>query len=222
MKVSAVSRTPEASLHTSKNGGLLNQGDIKNTNKSENSTGKTFDSHLQKAIQDLSPNGSKQLRLSNLLFYTTADGPGIRHTIYTQGCIHKCIGCHNEHTHSKDGGKLYTFSEILDGLRKCKGVSGITLSGGDPLFQYPEVMGLLFEIRKCPELKHLNIMLYTGYSWDKVLSDFGDVLKYADSIMTERFEETLKERDLLFRGSSNQKWIDIPYYVKTGSVKEPQ
>lgn len=136
---------------------------------------------------------------------TTVDGPGFRTSIYLAGCSHHCPGCHNPETWNPQGGTLMTLEEIMDIVREED--FDVTLSGGDPLYS-PESTALL--ARSIKEFGK-NVWMYTGYTIERILADkrLRLPLPYVDVIVDGPFIESLKDPDLHFRGSSNQRIIDV-------------
>lgn len=140
------------------------------------------------------------------------DGPGLRAVIWTQGCSHNCRGCHNPHTHSFNEGEEYTVDDIKQQIRKLNLHRGITLSGGDP-FEQPEPL-----IDICKEAKKLglDIWAYTGYTFEELMDiknpryfKWISLLECIDVLVDGRFIESKKNPFLKFRGSSNQRIIDV-------------
>lgn len=135
------------------------------------------------------------------------DGEGFRIVMFTQGCTHHCKGCHNPTTWKMDGGIDYPVSQIhsyiLNMYKKGKGFySGITISGGDPLFQKEELLQLLILLKNSEP--DMNIWIYTGFETEEVKENFKDLLKYVDVFVTGKFKEELKSYECEFRGSTNQ------------------
>ena len=142
------------------------------------------------------------------------DGEGIRTVIWTQGCKHNCKGCHNPETHSFDGGKIIDVNEVEEELSKIPLQDGITLSGGDPFFQ-PEQCA---EIASFVKSKGLNVWCYTGYTFEQ-LQDLQDenikkLLKNVDVLVDGKFVQEEKSLNLYFKGSRNQRIIDVPKSLK--------
>ncbi len=139
------------------------------------------------------------------------DGEGIRTVIWTQGCPHNCKGCHNPDTHDFNDGALIDIEEIKQKVSKLKNQDGITFSGGDPMCQPKECL----EIAKFAKKIGLNIWCYTGYTFEQLLAlsklkpAILEFLNNIDVLIDGKF--ILKERnlDLIFRGSSNQRIIDV-------------
>ena len=136
---------------------------------------------------------------------TTVDGPGFRTSIYLSGCLHNCPGCHNPQSHDPLNGKVMTLHEILKVVEEED--FDVTISGGDPLY-YPEKLKIL--IRELKENRR-NVWIYTGYTWEEIIDSpiLLNSIYEADVIVEGRYEEKLKNLDIPFRGSSNQRIIDI-------------
>jgi len=151
---------------------------------------------------------------------SVVDGFGVRTVIWTQGCSHNCPFCQNPSTHSFDGGELFSVSDILEELDNLVGQDGITLSGGDPLFQIEAVT----EIAKHAKKIGLNVWCYTGFIYEKILEMgeknpiYIEFLNYLDVLVDGKFENDKKDLTLLFRGSSNQRLINIPETLKNKKI----
>lgn len=135
------------------------------------------------------------------------DGEGFRIVLFTQGCLHHCKGCHNPTTWNMNSGIEYDVNVIADRIltmyKKGKGFySGITLSGGDPLFQKDEVIKLIEILKK--EEPDLNIWIYTGFETKEVKKLYKELIPLVDVFVTGKFVESLKDYSAEFRGSSNQ------------------
>ena len=137
------------------------------------------------------------------------DGEGIRAVLWTQGCRHHCKGCHNRETWDFDGGYLEDTETIKEQLKSLEGQDGITLSGGDPMFQVEACM----DIAKYAKSIGLNVWCYTGYTFEALLKlndpKILEFLNYIDVLVDGPF--ILKERslDLIFKGSRNQRVLDV-------------
>ena len=138
------------------------------------------------------------------------DGLGIRTVIWTQGCSHNCPNCHNPGTHDFDGGELVEIEDVIEALEDLTGQDGVTFSGGDPMFQ-PKQCALL--AKKIHELG-MNVWAYTGFTFEELLEkgskDTLEFLSEIDVLIDGKFEPSKKSLDLQFRGSSNQRIIDVP------------
>lgn len=144
------------------------------------------------------------------------DGSGIRTVIWFQGCLHNCKGCQNPETHDMNGGMVVDIDEIKMKLKNLKYQSGITLSGGDPFFQ-PEAA---LEIAKFAKSIGLNVWTYTGFTYEALLSDKSrlDLLKYVDVLVDGKFMIDKKSLNCKFRGSTNQRLIDVKKSMEAGGV----
>ena len=148
------------------------------------------------------------------------DGEGIRSVIWTQGCRHHCPGCHNPTTHSFEDGFLLDVEDLKKQIEELEGQDGITFSGGDPMEQ-PEPCS---EIAKFCKEKGLNIWCYTGYNYEELLqkakkdSKILEFLKNIDVLVDGRFILKEKSYDVIFRGSKNQRLIDVPKSLKNEKV----
>ena len=148
------------------------------------------------------------------------DGPGLRTVIWTQGCSHHCEGCQNEQTWDFNGGGLVPIDMVCDAIDELEYQDGITFSGGDPMFQ-PEACNKIADYCK---RKGYNIWVYTGFKYEDLLKMsekkpiYKEFLSKIDVLVDGKF--ILKERDLnlLFRGSQNQRLIDIKKTQENGKI----
>lgn len=147
-----------------------------------------------------------KMRIMRILEDTTADGPGWRTSVYAAGCRHACPGCHNPETWPLSAGEELTVDEVFQRVHDTEG--DITFSGGDPLYQAPAFTELARRIKQ--EL-HRNIWCYTGFLYEEVAADaqMSLILPHIDVLVDGPFVQTRRDTDLLFRGSSNQRLIDV-------------
>ena len=166
-------------------------------------------------------NKTKYIRLAaDLQTDSIVDGPGLRAVLWTQGCAHKCKGCQNPQTWDFNGGGLVPIKMVKDAIDELEYHTGLTLSGGDPLYQVDACLEIIKHARK----KGLNIWVYTGFTYEEIIkmskkdSIYSEFLKYVDVLVDGRF--ILEERDLslLFRGSRNQRLIDMPKTLEKGEI----
>ena len=146
------------------------------------------------------------------------NGDGLRVVLWVAGCAHKCKGCHNPVTWDPEGGLEFDQAardEIYTELDKDY-VSGITFSGGDPL--HPANVHCITEfaasIRQAYPDK--TIWLYTGYEWNEVR--YLDIVRYVDVLVDGKFVEELKDNTLHWKGSANQRVIDVQKSLRTGEI----
>lgn len=148
------------------------------------------------------------------------DGEGIRTVIWTQGCKHRCPGCHNPQTHDMHGGAEIDIEEIKKEIKNLKNQDGITFSGGDPFYQ-PEACA---ELARYIHKLGMNVWTYTGFTFEKLLElaktnkFIMDFLEEIDILIDGPFVLAKKNFDLLFRGSSNQRIIDVKKSLKQNEV----
>lgn len=162
-----------------------------------------------------------KIRLATKLQYDSiVDGEGIRTVIWTQGCPHNCLGCHNPQTHSFDGGYLEDIDVIKKELASHSNQDGITLSGGDP-FAQPEACK---EIASYAKSIGLNVWCYTGYTFEALINMaskndiYMKLLENIDVLIDGKFVLELRNLGLKFRGSSNQRVIDVQTSIKRKEV----
>ncbi len=156
------------------------------------------------------------LFILDILEDTTADGPGFRTSIYAAGCPNACPGCHNPESWDIRHGRRMTTDEILQKVLDDP-FADVTFSGGDPMFQ-PEGFAELAQAIK--ENSDKNIWCYTGYTFEQLLNSTRHtrLLQYIDVLVDGRFRQELRDESLYFRGSSNQRLIDVPASLKNGKV----
>lgn len=148
------------------------------------------------------------------------DGEGIRAVIWTQGCPHNCPMCHNPETHDYNGGFLKDVEELKREINSLDCEVGVTFSGGDPFVQ-PEVC---LELAKYCHSIDLNVWCYTGYTYEQLVRKseeepvIMDFLKEIDILIDGRFVYKLKSLEAKFRGSKNQRLIDVKKTLETGKV----
>lgn len=165
---------------------------------------------------------------SEIKEYDIANGPGVRVTLFVSGCTHHCKGCFNEMTWDFQYGRQFGEADIEKILKLLEPsyIAGLTLLGGEPM-EYVNQQGLLPLLRsvkkKYPEK---SIWCYTGYLYDKdLLQDFckkwqetQEMLSYLDVIVDGEFVEEFKDISLRFRGSSNQRIIDVKKSMHAGKI----
>lgn len=144
------------------------------------------------------------------------NGEGLRCVVWFQGCPHNCLGCHNPETHDINKGIEVDLEDVLEQIRKLEFQNGLTLSGGDPFMQ-PEAAS---EIAKYAHELGLNVWSYTGYLYEDILKDekMTELLKNIDVLIDGPF--VLQEKSLAckFRGSTNQRVIDVKKSLESGRV----
>lgn len=149
------------------------------------------------------------LRILGTYKETVVDGEGLRYSIYFAGCTHACKGCHNKESWCPDNGTLITeeyLDKIINEINSNSLLDGITLSGGDPLYNPEEMLEV---VKYLKEKTKINIWLYTGYTIEELRKDNKRmaVLEYIDTLVDGKFVQELYDPLLKFRGSSNQRII---------------
>lgn len=158
------------------------------------------------------------MRIANTISDSIVDGPGLRFTVFTQGCPHHCPGCHNPETHCTDGGYEISLEDLAARLSTNPLIDGLTLSGGDPFVQGEECAALGHIARE----KGLNVWTYTGYTYETLLAMAQPgqlaLLDETDVLVDGPFILALKSYAAKFRGSANQRLIDVKKSREAGQV----
>ncbi|MDR2900621.1 MAG: anaerobic ribonucleoside-triphosphate reductase activating protein [Treponema sp.] len=148
------------------------------------------------------------------------DGPGFRYVVFVQGCCFSCEGCHNAALQSFEGGREISPEEILASIKANPLLSGLTLSGGEPFTQASACANLAREVHAFG----LSVITYTGYTWEELTasdrSDWNALIHETDILVDGPFIKELKNIALTFRGSSNQRLIDVKKSLAEGKVVE--
>lgn len=158
------------------------------------------------------------MRIANTVEDSIVDGPGLRMTVFTQGCPHHCPGCHNPETHDVTGGKEVDLAELIEKLGENPLTRGLTLSGGEPFLQGEDCARLAAAAHE----KGLDVWTYTGYRYEALAA--GDapgwqaLLAETDVLVDGPFLEGEKSYSLHFRGSRNQRLIDVPKSLRAGQA----
>lgn len=168
-----------------------------------------------------------QIRLANIIPESLVNGPRMRRVYFSQGCTHNCPGCFNMETHDFEGGKLYDVAKLAEDVVSNPIIKGITFSGGDPFQQALPFYYLGRIIKRFrPDI---DIWAYTGYTFE-YLSTYKypdepeinkrSLLSIVDTLVDGRFDISKKDENLKFRGSSNQRIIDVKESIFTGKIVE--
>lgn len=160
------------------------------------------------------------IRLSGIAYESLVNGPGIRRVFFSQGCNHNCKGCFNPETHDFSGGEEKNINELIEDVYKNPMIKGITFSGGDPFERAEEFAYMAKAFKK----KNLNIWSYTGYTFEYIIDNLDerngwkDLINNLDVLVDGRFEEDKAVEGLKFRGSTNQRIIDVKESLRTGNI----
>lgn len=161
------------------------------------------------------------LRISGIANDSIVDGPGIRFTIFNQGCPHHCEGCHNPQTHDPAGGENVDTEELFEKIKANPLLDGVTFSGGEPFMQAKTLAALGREIKALG----LNIVTYTGFTFEELYGNrekngWGELLDVTDYLVDGPFILEKKDWNIKFRGSSNQRYIDCAASLAAGNAVE--
>ncbi len=146
------------------------------------------------------------------------DGVGLRYVLFVQGCPRKCKGCHNAQTQPFVQKTLMTSTQIMEQINSNPLLDGVTFSGGEPMCQAEALVTLAKMIKD----KGLNLAIYTGFTFENLISKeiagVSDLLKYTDILIDGEYVEELRDYTLKFRGSSNQRVIDVPQSLQQNKI----
>lgn len=161
------------------------------------------------------------MRYAQIRKYDVANGPGIRTSIFVTGCTHKCPYCFNEEYQDFEYGELWTDRETEEVIEYLKddAVSGLTLLGGEPFQNAVDLTQIIKEIKKNSDK---TIWAYSGYTYEQILENENrkNLLLECDVLVDGLYVEELKDLRLRFKGSSNQRIIDIKKSFEEGKVVE--
>lgn len=165
-----------------------------------------------------------KLRLAGVVKESIVDGPGIRLTVFTQGCPHLCEGCHNPQTHDPKGGYDSCVENLIDAVKNNPLLQGVTLSGGEPFMQAEPLAQFAKEVHNLG----MNVITYTGYTFEELKAGFDtnshwkELLLETDYLVDGKFILAEKSLLLRFRGSKNQRIIDVQASLQSGKVIEKE
>ena len=145
------------------------------------------------------------IRIAGLVPESFVDGDGIRFAIFMQGCLRNCEGCHNPETHALDGGRLVDTTEIISAIKKNPLLDGITLTGGEPFLQVDAAN----ELARAAKNLGLSVWCYTGFTFEELPPEVAPLIKNIDVLIDGEFILSLRDLELQFRGSRNQRIIDV-------------
>lgn len=162
------------------------------------------------------------IRLFGVVRESIVDGPELRYVIFVQGCPHKCRGCHNPGSHSYDGGKLTTTTKLWADITKNPLIKGLTFSGGEPFLWGHE----LAAIAKKAASRGMNIMTYSGFTFEHLVKkaetepSVRELLAATNYLVDGRYVDELRDLNLKFRGSSNQRILDVTCWPNSDRVTQ--
>ena len=159
--------------------------------------------------------------LSGIVSDSIVDGPGIRTTVFCQGCPHHCEGCHNPLAHKFENGRPFSEQlqdEIIQYIKNTPYIGGVTLSGGDPMFSAGAIIPFVQRLRaECPRI---NIWAYSGFTYEEIVVNDRrrQLLELCDVLVDGKFVSALKSPNLRYKGSKNQRTIDVQKSIQSGQV----
>ncbi|MGN0682916.1 MAG: anaerobic ribonucleoside-triphosphate reductase activating protein [Oscillospiraceae bacterium] len=161
-----------------------------------------------------------KLNIAGTVCESLVDGPGLRYVVFVQGCPHRCEGCHNPETHSFSGGKAVDIEQLFSECMEDPLHKGVTFSGGEPFCQSEGLYALALMFKE----RGLHLMCYSGWTFEELLAKskteeyVGKLLSVIDILVDGRFIPEERSLALSFRGSKNQRLIDVPKSLSENKV----
>ena len=161
------------------------------------------------------------MNISGIDFESIVDGVGVRVVVFVSGCMHDCTGCHNPASHSFSAGRPFTKElqdEIIDYIKSTPFISGITMSGGDPMYSAAEIAE--FVVRLKTEVPDISVWIYSGFEYEEIKTDddMTHLLSLCDVLVDGEFVLEQRDTTLPYRGSRNQRVIDVKKSNESGKV----
>ena len=158
-------------------------------------------------------------RVNGIMNDSIVDGPGLRLAVFVQGCSHGCPGCHNPDTHDRDGGREMDTGEVAAMLEKNPLLDGLTLSGGEPF----EQAAACYEMARDAKARGLSVWVYSGYVYEVLLKKddpaVQGLLETCDVLVDGPFVQAQRSLKLDFRGSGNQRLVDLKESRESGGTR---
>ena len=161
------------------------------------------------------------MRLAGFTTGSIVDGPGVRVTVFCQGCPLRCPGCHNPSTHAVDGGREVGVGELVDVIEHERLASGLTLSGGEPTVQAADCAVLARAARG----RGWSVWCYSGYTWQVLVRraardpGLAELLLLVDVMVAGPYVRARRTLSLPWRGSANQVLVDVPASLRSGEER---
>ncbi|MDR2909503.1 MAG: anaerobic ribonucleoside-triphosphate reductase activating protein [Oscillospiraceae bacterium] len=162
----------------------------------------------------------QKIRIAGTVSQSVVDGPGLRFVVFTQGCPHRCPGCHNPETHDFAAGGEASAEALLAAMDKNPLLMGATISGGEPVCQ----AAALLPFARAVVSRGKDVVLFTGYTFEELLEkqredeSLGELLRCVRLVIDGRFELERRDLTLRFRGSCNQRVLDMPASLREGAA----
>ncbi len=156
------------------------------------------------------------LKIAEVESESIVDGPGFRFAVYTQGCAHACPGCHNPQTHPFEGGQEVSTEQLLEWLHSSPLNKGVTLSGGDPFAQAEALLPFARAVKE----EGRSLWAYSGWTFEALagVPFAAELLELCDVLVDGPYVEALSSYDARWRGSTNQRVIDLNATRETGTL----
>lgn len=163
----------------------------------------------------MTESSTNSIRILDIKYGTSVDGIGLRTSLYTAGCENRCVGCHNPQSWDENGGEAMTVEQLFEEIVEAD--MNVTFTGGDPML-HPE--GFTALARLIRERTDKTIWCYTGYRFEDLLKNPArrKLLELCDVVVDGRYEESQRDLSLRFRGSRNQRIIDVTRSLQSGEV----
>ena len=162
----------------------------------------------------------RTIKLSGIAYESLVNGPGMRRVFFAQGCKHNCKGCFNPDTHDFNGGEEMDMDELISDTLNNPILRGVTFSGGDPWEQADKFAYMA----KAFKDNELDVWSYTGYTYEYILENkdeklgWNDLLNNIDVLVDGKFEENKMQDGLKFKGSINQRIIDVKESIRLNEI----
>ena len=161
------------------------------------------------------------MNISGINFESVVDGEGVRVVIFVSGCLHNCKGCHNPTSHNFDNGRKLDDAlqnEVIDYIKQTPYISGLTLSGGDPMYSAEEIISFVETIKN--DIESSTVWVYSGFKYEDILKDSKmlSLLKICDVLVDGEFILEQRDTTLPYKGSRNQRIIDIQKSMKENDI----
>lgn len=173
---------------------------------------------------NISYDNDDAVNVAGIVRESIVDGPGFRFVIFCQGCPHGCKACHNPDTHAFKENKLIGVDELFESIMKPRLGKGVTFSGGEPFCQAAPFAKLGEKLKA----EGIDILIFTGYEYEELIKmakyneSIMRLIKTADYIVDGRYKEELRDLSLKFRGSSNQRIIDVKKTLEACKIVEAE
>lgn len=161
------------------------------------------------------------MNIAGINFESIVDGEGVRVVVFVSGCLHNCKGCHNPASHSFTAGRPFTEElqdEVIAYIQKTPFISGITLSGGDPMYSAAEIAPFIERLRH--NFNDISVWIYSGFTFEDICKDteMFDLLRLCDVLVDGEFVLEQRDTTLSYKGSRNQRIIDIQKSIEANQI----